>query len=281
MAKGKARKKISNPDEFFVRLHHGFMKEAAWRDLKVGPRALYVELAMRYNGHNNGNITLSVREAANALNCAANTIKTWLVELQDHGYLRERSKGHLGMGGKGIATHWELTEFGRGGMLPTKEFKKWSVKNNIPCQSVIQGVSVSDTPKRGSVSMSDTGVSVSDTGNTEKHPIPVSVTDTYIESTPYGLAKPTTQNPDGVGTQSSQNNSHSKLAEKLGPHGWVFIMDLAEKSNHLLEILVAKNEAGTLTSQDLAEAQLIIGMPKPADPPVLERQQTTENTSKR
>lgn len=40
----------------------------AWRSLKPGPRALYIELRRCYNGINNGAIILSHRDAAKALN---------------------------------------------------------------------------------------------------------------------------------------------------------------------------------------------------------------------
>jgi hypothetical protein len=48
----------------FVKLDHWLLKTPAWRSLSPASRALYVELAQRYNGANNGEISLSVRETA-------------------------------------------------------------------------------------------------------------------------------------------------------------------------------------------------------------------------
>ncbi len=42
-----------------VQLQEWFQRTEAWRTLKPGPRALYIELKRRFNGRNNGKIYLS------------------------------------------------------------------------------------------------------------------------------------------------------------------------------------------------------------------------------
>ncbi|WP_299661696.1 hypothetical protein [uncultured Ruegeria sp.] len=51
-----------------VQLMEWLQASQAWATLKPGPRALYVELKRRFNGGNNGEIFLSHRAAAKALN---------------------------------------------------------------------------------------------------------------------------------------------------------------------------------------------------------------------
>ncbi len=51
-----------------LQLAHWIMATEAWTTMPPGPRALYFELKRRYNGFNNGEIFLSHRDAAIALN---------------------------------------------------------------------------------------------------------------------------------------------------------------------------------------------------------------------
>jgi hypothetical protein len=60
-AKGKGRDR----QERYVKLRYWLLNSQAWNSLSGNARALYVELAQRYNGSNNGRIPYSVREAAN------------------------------------------------------------------------------------------------------------------------------------------------------------------------------------------------------------------------
>jgi len=64
-----------------VRLHHWMMATPAWKRLNGNQRAIYVEMAARYNGSNNGRIHMSAREAAEAVNIskatAARDLTVW------------------------------------------------------------------------------------------------------------------------------------------------------------------------------------------------------------
>ena len=51
-------------DSRHIRLYHWVLASPAWRELSVVGRALYLELADRYFGNNNGRIVFSVRQAA-------------------------------------------------------------------------------------------------------------------------------------------------------------------------------------------------------------------------
>nr|WP_296429775.1 hypothetical protein [Roseovarius sp. BRH_c41] len=89
----------------------------AWATMKPGPRALYIALKRLYNGGNNGEIFLSHREAAKALNVHRNSIGSYFAELQDRGFIRLATPPYLGPSGIGVASKWILEE------LPTKDKK--------------------------------------------------------------------------------------------------------------------------------------------------------------
>jgi hypothetical protein len=78
----------------WVQLPEWLLSSAAWRSLKPGPRALYVELKRRYKGSNNGNIRLSHRDAATLLGVHRNTVGAWFAELEDKGFIRKRCPDH-------------------------------------------------------------------------------------------------------------------------------------------------------------------------------------------
>jgi hypothetical protein len=113
-----------------VRLYHWMMATPAWKSLTGNQRALYVEIAARYDGSNNGRIPYSVREAAQALHIGKATAARDLIVLGERGFIVVMARGAFNVKLK-LATEWRLTEFNCDvtGALPTKEFAKWSRKN--------------------------------------------------------------------------------------------------------------------------------------------------------
>lgn len=109
-----------------VQLPEYLQATEAWSTMKAGPRALYIELKRRYNGHNNGRIILSHRDAANALNAGKNTMSRWFRELEVRGLIAMAQAPHLGPEGVGVATLWALQELPTcDGKPATKGFLKW------------------------------------------------------------------------------------------------------------------------------------------------------------
>jgi len=109
-----------------VQLPEYLQATRAWANLKVGPRALYIELKRRYNGYNNGSIILSHRGAAEALNVHRNTPGRWFTELERRGFICLEQAPHLGSSGIGKASIWRLTELpSADGKPATKEFVSW------------------------------------------------------------------------------------------------------------------------------------------------------------
>jgi len=112
-------------------LHHYMLKSDAWRSLKPAARALYVELAMRFNGLNNGEIAFSVRQAARELNIAKDSASKAFRELAAKGFIKINQPGSFDWK-LGLATTWILTEHPLGNDLATKEFMSWRPENLKP-----------------------------------------------------------------------------------------------------------------------------------------------------
>ncbi len=112
----------------FVKLEHWMLKTAAWQSLPSAPRALYLELAQRYNGYNNGEISMSVREAARLLHIANDTATKAFRELEAKGFIRRNVCGSFNWKIR-HATTWILTEHAFADQLATKEFASWRPEN--------------------------------------------------------------------------------------------------------------------------------------------------------
>ena len=113
-----------------VRLYRWMMQTQAWQRLPGLARALLVELLALHNGHNNGELFLSVREAAQRLNCDKNAAHAAFGILEEHGFIRPHVKGAFTRKTR-HATSWVLTEFEHGGQPPTKDFTRWQLPPEI------------------------------------------------------------------------------------------------------------------------------------------------------
>jgi len=100
----------------------------AWRALSMGARELYMALKGRFSrlNNNNGRLFLSERTAAKELGSHRNEIRRWYRELQHFGFIVKTAGGCLGVGGRGKAPHWRITELETpNGTAPTNDFEKW------------------------------------------------------------------------------------------------------------------------------------------------------------
>ena len=127
----------------FLMLEHWILKTPAWRSLPPASRALYVEIAQRFNGSNNGEIFLSVRDAAKFVNIAKDTATKSFHELEAKGFIRRYVCGSFNWKRK-HATTWILTEHAFGDQLATKDFASW-----VPSKSEPGPKRGTRCPKRG------------------------------------------------------------------------------------------------------------------------------------
>ena len=135
-----------------VQLPEYLQATEAWASLKPGPRALYIELKRRFNGSNNGNLVLSHRDAAKALNVHRNTVGPLFRELEACGLISMTQGAYLGPSGVGQAALWALQE------LPTVDgkpaqmgFMTWRQNKNPRTKTVHARHNDCDTcPENGS-----------------------------------------------------------------------------------------------------------------------------------
>ena len=135
-----------------VQLPEYLQATEAWASLKPGPRALYIELKRRFNGSNNGNLVLSHRDAAKAINVHRNTISGYFCELQTRGLISMTQGPYLGPSGVGQAALWALQELQTvDGKPAQKGFKAWRKKQKPRTKTVHARHNDCDTcPENGS-----------------------------------------------------------------------------------------------------------------------------------
>lgn len=92
--------------------------------MKPGPRALYIELLFAYDGKNNGDLFLSLRDAAKALNVTKDTARTYFEALIERGFISPNVRGSFDWK-QGKATTWIITEHEHKGKSATRAYLKW------------------------------------------------------------------------------------------------------------------------------------------------------------
>lgn len=107
-----------------VRFYEWMLRGLAYRSLSCHARCLLVELYRRHNGENNGEISMSNREAAALLGINKDTAWKTFKQLVDRGFIREHQRGSFSCKLR-HATTWILTEFHYAEQLPTKDFMRW------------------------------------------------------------------------------------------------------------------------------------------------------------
>jgi hypothetical protein len=144
MARSKARHKQSR-DAKHVRLYWHELESEAWRHASLGERCLYIELKYRFNGSNNGYISMSQREAGDLLGCKAHTAGEYFKGLQDKGFIALAQDSAFNM--KRMAREWRLTEYPchKSNQQPTKDYRRWKPAFTAQCRSGAQAVPVSGT----------------------------------------------------------------------------------------------------------------------------------------
>jgi hypothetical protein len=158
MTAGKVARKMrklrkANPAEKHVRLYRWELQSAAYRSLSLRARCLLVELKALYNGSNNGELFLSVRDAAARLKTGLHQATAAFRELVDRGFIKPRQRGSFHWKQR-HATSWLLTEYDDDmtGHEATKEFMKWqpddAVKNKTRLPERQQSVAGTATDER-------------------------------------------------------------------------------------------------------------------------------------
>lgn len=108
--------------EQFMQLPYSMVQSDAWRSLSGPALKILIELYSRFNGKNNGLLSLSYADAAKKLALGHATIGRAFDELQVKGFVRLIKRGHW-YGRK--AAEWAITNKGFQGFNPTNDWKHW------------------------------------------------------------------------------------------------------------------------------------------------------------
>jgi hypothetical protein len=103
-------------------LSYALLQSHAWRNLSGAAVKVWLEVRARYNGSNNGKLTLSGDEAARILHIGKATVMRALTELQAKGFLVMKERGRW-YGRQ--ATTWRVTEKPCDGHPATNDWKRW------------------------------------------------------------------------------------------------------------------------------------------------------------
>lgn len=108
-------------DQYAI-LDYSFLRSDAFRQLSGPAIKVFLELRTRYNGKNNGRITLSLDECRRLFSIGKRTAQRAFQELEAKGFVRLVVLGRW-FGRK--ASEWELTMVPRDGRPPTHDWKMW------------------------------------------------------------------------------------------------------------------------------------------------------------
>lgn len=116
----------------FVKFEYWLIECAAWKNLSANARASYLEIKKRYNGQNNGKISMSVRELAVAFDWSISTAWRTFQELEGAGFIEAVSKSGFNVKTR-RASVWLLTEeFDNRNNAPAKKtFMKAKNQNTV------------------------------------------------------------------------------------------------------------------------------------------------------
>jgi hypothetical protein len=112
--------------ERFLALPHHVLQSAAWLSLSPVARCVFIELAARYTGGNNGYLALSVRDAAQRVRCSKDSVARALADLTAKGFVDVCSRGHFDRKSP-RASEYRLTLYScdRAGERASKAFMSW------------------------------------------------------------------------------------------------------------------------------------------------------------
>src|SRR5215469_6637573 len=115
-------------DQYFG-LFYAMARSLAFRSLSGAALKVFLEVRTRFNGGNNGDLSLSLDEAARLLGIGKGTAQRAFAELTEKGFIAMTKKGQW-YGRR--ATTWRVTDKGWNGDLPTYAWKHWTPQRPLP-----------------------------------------------------------------------------------------------------------------------------------------------------
>jgi len=117
-ANGKGR----NDTEQYLKLSYQMVRSPAWRSLSGPAVKVFLELRTRFNGANNGKLSLSLDEGTRVLGIGKMTVSRALGELQEKGFIAKTKQGFWY--GR-MATEYAVTDKSLRGEPPTHAWRHW------------------------------------------------------------------------------------------------------------------------------------------------------------
>lgn len=112
----------SKSDGQFASMPYPMLRSAAWRSLKGPAIKVFLELHTRYWGGNNGELSLSLGEAARILGIGKATAQAAFDELIEKGFIEMTKQGHWY--GR-VASEYRITKERTGRENATNEWRIW------------------------------------------------------------------------------------------------------------------------------------------------------------
>ncbi len=106
----------------YFSVSYAMAQSPAWRSLSGAALKVWVELRCRFNGRNNGQLSLSWDEAARLLGLGKGTVGRAFAELEAKGFIKMTKRGQW-YGRR--ATTWAVTDKSYQGHLAAHAWKHW------------------------------------------------------------------------------------------------------------------------------------------------------------
>ena len=87
MSKHNKTGRSKYPDGQYISLPYYYLRSDAWRGLSGNSVRVYLELHMRYNGKNNGNLFIGMDRIASNLGISKSTVCKSFKELEEKGWI--------------------------------------------------------------------------------------------------------------------------------------------------------------------------------------------------
>ena len=137
--------------EQYFSMGYPMAQSPAWRSLSGAAVKVWIELRTRFNGWNNGELFLSLDEAARLLELGKATVQRGFRELEAKGFIVKTRPGRWY--GR-MATLWRVTDKGTHGNPPTYDWKQWrpeplSEKQGLGSATDHEGIATVSPKNRG------------------------------------------------------------------------------------------------------------------------------------
>lgn len=133
----------------FVKLEEWMMRSPGWCALSANAKVVYLELKRRFNGANNGTISISTRQAAIVLNKSNDTGARAIQQLLEFGFIAVTADSDFNRKVR-VARQFRLTELpdNRPGVVsaPTKDFMKLRSGKSTEIQNAVASVRQAVSP---------------------------------------------------------------------------------------------------------------------------------------